>query len=210
MCFLENHVLDLEKADLCGVLILGKLHGDVLDVLFQRRNGGILKGIDAAAGLLNFLGKKLHGLFHFSKLQHIIKDFRKLLQCIIELSGGLRKTIRIDFRRIVVLRGEAVLRDIDAHDVFVLHTQFHTLARIQKGLLQHLRRHNGRGNLKRGKSSRQPFFHPCAQDFILFNDFHKLAHQLIAFVLQEFVPAAGCFQTAFELIEHHSGRGYSS
>ena len=52
VCVLQNHFLDLEEADLGGVFVLLKLHGDVFNIALKLGDHDVLERIHAAAGFL--------------------------------------------------------------------------------------------------------------------------------------------------------------
>ena len=198
----------VQQTHLGGVLILLKLHGDILDVRLKLGAHDIFQRVDAAAGLFYLLREKLHGLFHLRQLQHILKHLGQLIQRVVQLAGGLRKAVGVYLAGVVALGLEGVNGNVDAHDIPELHAQLHALAGVEKRLLKHFGRHDGACHLKRAEGCRQPLLDAVAKLLVELDDVHELTHKLVALILEELVAAPGGLETALELVEHHSGRGY--
>ena len=181
-----------------------QLHGDVADRFFQLGDHHILQRVDAAAGLLDLVGKHLAGLFLLRQGNQLREHVRHGGDSIVQLSGGLGHAIGQADRFIFLKLIHTVYGYFDRENASLTDCDGGLSGRIHQGLAQSARLHHraGKGKILHCQAKRA--LHLQSQAVILSDQHDEAAHQLIPLVFEQLVAPLGCSQAALHPRHFHA------
>ena len=153
--------------------------------------------VHAAAGLFNFGSHQLAAFFHLGQAKKIRQKVCKALHGIVQIGAGKGKAIGINVGRVTGAGLIPEHRHVHTHHIAAVGFQQHFLLGGHHGGVQLFVAHAGAGQHKVLVALGKPGLHTLAQGLVFAHQIQKLAHQLIALILQQLVAAQGRGQLAF-------------